>query len=109
MMPDPPGVKPVIWVGSSRRDLREFPEPVQDHMGYALFVAKRGGKHPDAKPLAGFGGAGVVEIVKTRHLPGHLHRASCGYCLRAARISEEIKSWPDDAKSRDRPDHTTVA
>ena len=32
-------------------------------MGYALYVAQRGGKHRDAKPLKGFGGAGVVEIV----------------------------------------------
>jgi len=33
-------------------------------MGYALFVAQRGGKHRDSKPLSGFGGAGVVEIVE---------------------------------------------
>lgn len=32
-------------------------------MGYALYVAQRGGKHRDAKVLAGFGGAGVVEVV----------------------------------------------
>jgi phage-related protein len=31
-MPDESSLKPVIWVGSSRKDLREFPEPVQDHM-----------------------------------------------------------------------------
>jgi phage-related protein len=59
-----PSVKPVIWVGSSRRDLREFPDLVQDHMGYALFVAQQGGKHQDTKALSGFGGAGVVEIIK---------------------------------------------
>ena len=58
-----PSLKPVIWVGSSRKDVREFPEPVQDHMGYALYVAQRGNKHRDAKVLSGFGGAGVLEIV----------------------------------------------
>jgi phage-related protein len=63
-MTDKPSLKPVIWVESSRKDLREFPETVQDHMGYALYVAQRGGKHRDAKVLSGFGGAGVVEIVK---------------------------------------------
>jgi phage-related protein len=63
-MTDEPTLKPVIWVGTSLRDLREFPEPVQDHMGYALYVAQRGGKHPDAKALTGFGGAGVLEVVK---------------------------------------------
>jgi len=63
-MTDEPSLKPVIWVGSSRKDLREFPEPVQDHMGYALYVAQLGGKHRDTKTLSGFGGAGVVEVVK---------------------------------------------
>ena len=57
-------LKPVIWVGSSRRDLRQFPGSVQDHMGYALYVAQLGGKHRDAKALSGFGGAGVLEIIK---------------------------------------------
>jgi phage-related protein len=59
-----PSLKPVVWIGSSRKDLREFPDMVQDHMGYALYVAQQGGKHRDTKPLTGFGGAGVVEIIK---------------------------------------------
>jgi len=63
-MTDEPRFKPVIWIGSSREDLREFPEHVRDHIGYALYAAQRGGKHRDAKALAGFGGAGVVEIIK---------------------------------------------
>jgi phage-related protein len=63
-MTDEPSLKPVTWVGTSLKDLREFPETVQDHMGYALYVAQRGGKHQDAKVLSGFGGAGVVEIIK---------------------------------------------
>ena len=63
-MSDEPPLRPVVWVGSSRKDLREFPDPVQDHMGYALYLAQRGGKHRDTKPLTGFGGAVVVEIIK---------------------------------------------
>ena len=59
-----PSLKPVVWIGSSRKDLREFPDMVQDHMGYALYVAQQGGRHRDTKPLTGFGGAGVVEIIK---------------------------------------------
>jgi len=62
-MPDEPSLKPVVWVGSSRQDLRALPEPVQDRVGYALYVAQRGGKHQDAKTLKGYGGAGVVEVV----------------------------------------------
>jgi phage-related protein len=57
-------LKPVIWVGSSRKDFGEFPDPVKDRMGYALYVAQQGGKHADAKPLKGYGGAAVVEIVR---------------------------------------------
>lgn len=56
--------RPVVWVGSSRKDLREFPDSVQDYIGYALFVAQQGDKHRDAKPLTGFGGASVVEVIK---------------------------------------------
>lgn len=33
-------------------------------MGYALYVAQLGQKHPNAKPLKGFGGAGVLEVVE---------------------------------------------
>ena|ERR1039457_6265714 len=63
-MTDDPPLKPVIWVGTSLKNLREFSAPVQDHMGYALYVAQRGGKHQDAKVLSGFGGAGVLEAIK---------------------------------------------
>jgi phage-related protein len=54
----------VIFVGSSLDDLRAFPEEVKDAVGYALWLAQLGRKHPDAKPLRGFGGAGVLEMVE---------------------------------------------
>ena len=56
-------VKPVAWIGSSYKDFRSFPDKVQDVMGYALFLAQTGKMHGDAKPLKGFGGAGVLEVV----------------------------------------------
>lgn len=56
--------KPLFWIGSTRRDLKEFPDDVQDMMGHALDIAQQGKKHQDAKPLSGFGGAGVLEIVE---------------------------------------------
>ena len=62
-MLDEPPLKPLIWVGASRKDVRALPDPVQDRIGYALYVAQRGGKHRDAKTLTGFGGASVQEIV----------------------------------------------
>jgi len=63
-MTDEPLLKPVVWVGSSRKDLRKFPGPVQHQVGYAIYVAQRGGKHRDAKVLTGFAGAGVLEVVE---------------------------------------------
>src|SRR4051794_38556071 len=57
-------VKPVAWVGSSYKDFRAFPDSVQDAMGYALYWAQTGDLHHTAKPLKGFGGASVVEIVE---------------------------------------------
>jgi phage-related protein len=55
--------KPLFWIGSSLEDLKFCPDEVQDVIGYALHWAQRGGKSPDAKPLRGFSGAGVLEIV----------------------------------------------
>ena len=51
-----------MWVGSSLRDFRGFPEAVKDDMGYALFRAQQGKEHPSAKALKGFGGRGVLEL-----------------------------------------------
>ena len=56
--------KPVVWVRSSKDDLKKFPRIAQSHLGFALKVAQSGGKHPDAKPMRGFGGASVIEIVE---------------------------------------------
>jgi phage-related protein len=58
-----PEIRPVAWIGSSKADLSAFPEEVKDSVGFALYVAQQGGKHRDAKPLRGFGGAGILEIV----------------------------------------------
>jgi phage-related protein len=60
----PTAQKPVEFVASSRRDLRALPKRVRDVFGYAIFLAETGSKHPDAKPLKGFGGAGVLEVVE---------------------------------------------
>jgi phage-related protein len=51
-------------VGDSLEDLSDFPSAVQREIGFALRRAQDGGKHPDAKPLKGFGGASVLEIVE---------------------------------------------
>jgi phage-related protein len=65
--------KQLVWVGASRRDLREFPPAVRRTFGLALFAAQLGETPPDAKPLKGFGGAGVLELIED-HL-GDTYRA----------------------------------
>jgi phage-related protein len=57
-------LKSLVWIGSSKKDLKIFPDEVQDVMGYALYLAQIGSKHQDAKPLKGFSGSGVLEIVE---------------------------------------------
>ncbi|MBN3133958.1 type II toxin-antitoxin system RelE/ParE family toxin [Pectobacterium brasiliense] len=57
-------MKSLYWVGSSKKDLQSLPADVQDVFGYALHVAQTGGKHTQARPLKGFGGAGVLEVVE---------------------------------------------
>ena len=53
-------------MGSSRNDLRSFPPQVRSDIGKALYAAQQGETDPAAKPLRGFGGTRVMEIV-TRH------------------------------------------
>ena len=79
-MTELPGIKPVVWIGRSRTDLASFPEDVKDAIGYALYIAQRGGKHADAKPLRGFGSAGILEIIEDH--AGDTYRAV--YTLRLA-------------------------
>ena len=57
-------MKQLRWVGSSRKDLLAMPDGVQDVFGFALHQAQEGDKHPQAKPMKGFSGAGVLEIVE---------------------------------------------
>ena len=59
----PQGNKPVFWMASSRKDIQYLPKAVRSTFGQALFDAPTGSKHPDTKPLKGFGGAGVLEVV----------------------------------------------
>ena len=56
--------KELVWVGNSRKNIQSFPEEVKGLFGTALFWAQKGSKRPQAKPLKGFKGAGVVEIVE---------------------------------------------
>ncbi len=52
------------WIGSSKRDLLTLPREIQRMFGYSLNIAQQGEKDDDTKPLKGFGGCSVLEIVK---------------------------------------------
>ncbi len=55
--------RPIIWVGSSRTDLRAFPRKVRRDIGQSLYAAQQGETDPSSKPMRGFGGGSVREIV----------------------------------------------
>ncbi len=57
--------QPLRFVGTAHDDLRGFPDPVQDEVGYALYLAQIGDKAPIAKPLRGFKGAGVLDVISS--------------------------------------------
>jgi len=62
--------KPLLWVGSSKKDLQAMPDEVQDSLGYALHLAQTGAKHTHAKPLKGFGSAGVLHCFQKKSTSG---------------------------------------
>jgi len=53
----------VVWVGSTREEVRSFPREVRRRVGVALRAAQQGLMFTNVKPLKGFGGAGVLEVV----------------------------------------------
>jgi phage-related protein len=79
-MDDPPALKPLYWLGSSKRDLQALPDDVVQVFGYALYLAQIGKKHEQVKPLKGFGSAGVLEVVEDWN--GSTYRAT--YTVRFA-------------------------
>lgn len=87
-------LKPVEWVGSSLEDLREFPEEVQQVVGYALYLAQCGEKHPSAKPLKGFKGAGVLEVVED--FDGDTYRAV--YTVKLASVIYVLHAFQKKSK-----------
>lgn len=102
-------IKPTVFVGSSKKDLRAFPAAVRSEIGQSLFEAQLG-EHPrNAKPLKGFGG--VLEIrdnfdgdtyrtVYTTRFEGVLHafqkKSTSG-------IATDTLTWSGSAYATPRP------
>ena len=72
-------VKPVIWMGGSREDVKRFPEAAQDSLGIELYRVQCGLDPKDWKPMTSVG-PGVKEIrimrvkkvAKMEHGPRHV-------------------------------------
>ena len=79
----PDHLKSLIWIGTSRRELRAMPQVVQCEFGYALYLAQLGGIHRKSKPLKGFGGTGVMEIVSD-------HRGNSYRCIYTVRFPDRF-------------------
>jgi len=88
-------IRPLNWVGGSYREYIQFPEPVQDEMGFALFRAQIGERHHIAKTMKGFGGSGVLELVG-RH-EGNAYRAV--YTVRFVKEVYVLHAFQKKAKS----------
>lgn len=65
--------KPVFFIGSSKEDIKNFPEEVRKEIGFALYLAESGDRAINAVPLAGFGNAMVPDIVVSHQ--GDAYRA----------------------------------
>jgi phage-related protein len=65
--------KPLLWIASSRKDLRSLPTGVRRGFGLSLFAVQEGETPPAAKPLKGFSGAGVLELIEDER--GNTYRA----------------------------------
>jgi len=61
------------WIGSSKKDLLAMPNLVQQTFGFAFYQAQIGLLHANAKPLKGFGSAGILEVVESQL--GNAYRA----------------------------------
>ena len=53
----------LLWIGSSRKDMQGLTPALRREFGLGLYAAQCGEMPPSARPLKGFGGAGVLELV----------------------------------------------
>jgi|ERR1043166_638241 phage-related protein len=90
--------KPLVWRGASKSEFMTFPRDVQREMGYALFLAQRGERHPTkTKTLKGFGGSTVVEIRESH--AGNAYRAI--YTVRYADAVYVLHAFQKKSKKGD--------
>jgi phage-related protein len=89
-----PEPKPCFFVGSSRKDIKQFPAKVQNRLGYALFEVQEGEEPASAKALKGFGGRSILELVDD--FDGNTYRAV--YTVRFAGVVYVLHAFQKKAK-----------
>lgn len=100
--PIPNAKKPCEFIASAKKDLSAMPDEVKEVFGFALFVAQSGGTHQSAKPLRGFGGAGVLEVVES--FEGDAYRAV--YTVKFAGVVYVLHAFQKKSKrGRATPQH----
>lgn len=87
-------LRPLEFIGSSRKDLVAFPDEARQDVGHALYLAQKGERAPSAKVLKGFGGGGVVEIVEDHE--GDAYR--CAYTVRLERAVYVLHAFKKKSK-----------
>ena len=86
--------RPLFWEGSSKKDFKGFPIPVQKDMGVALFIAQLGQTAGSAKPWKGLG-SGVYELVEDYR--GDTFRAV--YAVQVADAVHVLRAFQKKSKS----------
>jgi phage-related protein len=76
-------IRPLKFVGSSKKDLSSFPDVVKQDVGHALFMAQEGSRSATVKTLQGFGGGSVVEIVEG-------HDGDTYRCVYTTKVSDVV-------------------
>jgi phage-related protein len=76
-------LKPLKFVGGSKKDLSAFPAAVKQDIGHSLFIAQQGGRTVNAKIMRGFSGGSVIELVED--FDGDAYR-----CVYTARMQDAI-------------------
>ena len=100
----PISYKPLAWVGPALDELMALPAPVRRTVGYALWFAQAGERPDHVKPLRGFKGAGVLEVIADHD--GHAYRAV--YTVRLASIVYVLHCFQKKSKSGIATPKTTI-
>jgi len=107
---DTPILRPLVWMGSSKRNIQAFPREAQKLMGDELQLIQFGGMPKDAKPFKGLG-SGVFEIAL--HYDTDAYRTVLAVqtrqeSLRASCLPEEIQEGCCHAEERRGIDSTAI-